>query len=171
MGQYYVATILTENGNYIRTWISSFNYNSGMKLVEHSYCDNPFVIAVENLISLNGMFYKSRLLWAGDYADNEVGLDKTIYQLCNEDTSKLSTPNANYKYKFIVNHTKRLYIDKRLLKNEIHPLPLLVSEGNGRGGGDYIGPYKELCGTWARDVISMDNNMPDGYAQFRPEFS
>ena len=49
----------------------------------------------------------------------------------------------------------------------IHPLPLLTSEGNGRGGGDYhtSDEYLEnMVGSWARDVIEVtdDVTLTDG---------
>ena len=53
---------------------------------------------------------------------------------------------------------------------ELHPLPLLVSEGNGRGGGDYNGNNNELCGTWARDCISVEKNIPDNYTELTCDF-
>jgi len=39
----------------------------------------------------------------------------------------------------------------------------LVSEGNGNGGGDYFGRNEELCGTWARDIISVEDSIPADY--------
>jgi hypothetical protein len=71
-------------------------------------------------------------------------------------------------YTYIVNHTKKVYVKKNnemyIVASEqlvFHPLALLTAEGNGRGGGDYNGPNKDMVGTWARDVISMENEAPD----------
>jgi hypothetical protein len=61
-------------------------------------------------------------------------------------------------YTYIVNHTKRVYVKKG---TGVHPLPILTAEGNGRGSGDYEGQNMDLVGTWARDVISMENEAPD----------
>jgi hypothetical protein len=61
-------------------------------------------------------------------------------------------------YTYIVNHTKKVYVKKT---GDLHPLPILTAEGNGRGGGDYHGPNIDMVGTWARDVISMENEAPD----------
>ena len=177
MGQYYIAVILGEDGKYVRTWLQSYGYNSGSKLTEHSYINNPFVSAVEHMIGPNGMLYKSRLVWAGDYAENEEGTQKNIYTLMTDtnDTSKLSQGSAptGVTYRFIVNHTKKLYIDKNSLKTDIHPLPLLVSEGNGRGGGDYKGVDDDICGSWARDLMSVENTEPssDSYTEFKCNFA
>ena len=42
--------------------------------------------------------------------------------------------------------------------------------GNGRGGGDYYGENEELVGTWARDVISIEKDKPNGYDEFEDYF-
>jgi hypothetical protein len=60
-------------------------------------------------------------------------------------------------------------VDKTKSKS-IHPLPLLICEGNGRGGGDYDGSNYDLCGTWARDVISMEETIPDNYIELICDF-
>ena len=67
-----------------------------------------------------------------------------------------------FNHTYIVNHTKKLYVNIfKITKNsQWHPLALLTAEGNGRGGGDYYGFNHELCGSWARDSISMENTQP-----------
>jgi hypothetical protein len=161
MGQYYLTVILAEKSDkeYIRTYLDAGMYDNGVKLVEHSYIGNKFMKAVENLIGPNGMFYKSRIVWAGDYADNEPDSEKNLNSMCEgKDPFEYKGQPASYPY--IVNHTKKVYIEKK--GNGLHPLALLTAEGNGRGGGDYNGPNMDLVGTWARDVISMENEAP-GY--------
>jgi len=50
-------------------------------------------------------------------------------------------------------------VDKSKVHN-FHPLPLLTVEGNGRGGGDlYDAP--PFVGSWARDVISVEEALPE----------
>jgi len=158
MGQYYMAVILAEKSDkeYIRTYLHPGMYNNGMKLTEHSYINNNFMKIVENLIGPNGMFYKSRLVWAGDYADNEPNSEKNLHSMCEEKSPFVyNEPVISYTY--IVNHTKKVYCKKT---DGFHPLSLLTAEGNGSGGGDYYGP-NNMVGTWARDVISMENEAPD----------
>jgi hypothetical protein len=175
MGQGYVAIILASKQGpkeIIRTWINPHEYNNGYKLMEHSYIRNQFVQAVESLIRPEGIFYKSRLVWAGDYADNEEGLDENLNTLCFNKTNegKISYPARSdmSSYRYIVNHTKNQYVIKNAYS--IHPLPLLTVEGNGRGGGDYMGG-DELVGTWARDIISVEQECPVGYSELVCEFS
>ena len=42
---------------------------------------------------------------------------------------------------------------------QIHPLPILTCDGNGRGGGDL---HKEdpLVGAWARNRVTVSNRKP-----------
>jgi len=42
----------------------------------------------------------------------------------------------------------------------IHPLPLLTCEGNGRGGGDFGGNEKDLVGIWARQRVIIQKSKP-----------
>jgi len=163
MGQYYKAIILGEaklsKQEIIRIFMEAWNYNNGAKLTEHSYLLNSFVNAFEFLLTPEGMFYKSRVVWAGDYADNEEGLEANLYQLTDGQTEKhhLGNIKNTEDYRYIINHTKKQYVDKQRNKtDDFHPLPLLTAEGNGRGGGDYRGIDENLIGIWARDVISVE---------------
>jgi len=139
--------------------------------MEHSYVDNVFVYRLEQLIGKHGMFYKSRIVWAGDYADKEKNTESNLYNTA-QNTQHINIPQLPIYYRYIVNHTKKEYVDKEHLPNEIHPLPLLVCEGNKRGGGDYWGKNSDLCGTWARDAISMETSKPsDKYSELVCNFS
>jgi hypothetical protein len=198
MVQYYQIVILgektdadsTEESNesceIIRLSLNPHNYQQGAKIMEHSYIGNELVSLVEYLLSPLGMFYKSRLVWAGDYADTEQTTRQNLYHMVREPQLLFSYCRDFFRqqdYQYIVNHTKREFVDKqRCLEQQsdddtyglvIHPLPLLVSEGNGRGGGDYSGPGEDDCGRWARDVISLERTHPTqekGYCEFIPKF-
>jgi hypothetical protein len=180
MGQYYMAIILGEKNiskhEVIRFYIHSL---CGAKLTEHSYIGNNFVGGVEFLFTPEGPCYKSRLVWAGDYADPEPELGENLYNLTNSPDKEYRLKSTiTPEYKYIINHTKNLYVDKQrnLIKGQninefiIHPLPLLVSEGNGRGCGDYCGKNNELCGTWARDTISVEETIPSNFAELVCDF-
>lgn len=189
MGQYYIAVILgpePTNGEpkeFIRVWLESHGYGGGSKLMEHSYINNGFTNAVERLLSPLGPHWKSRVVWAGDYADKEPGYDEEGNNLAwiayEKEEGKQQAPSGESlpsEYRYVVNHTKRQYVDKsRSLIDgygfQIHPLPLLTAEGNGRGGGDYRGRDESLVGTWARDVISVEKEVPEGYSELVCEFA
>ena len=180
MGQYYLAIILSDikkTPEIIRMWMSPHNYNNGAKLTEHSYIGNNFVQAFEHLISPEGMFYMSRIVWAGDYADPEENESYNLYTIVSNSTRMIQCPDSldTSIYRYIVNHSKKLYVDKEhCQKNKynliVHPLPLLISEGNGCGGGDYKGNNVELCGTWARDTISVEKTIQNDYNELLCDF-
>lgn len=174
MGQYYYCVILAEDGKYIRAWRNPMAHNNGLKLTEHSYMKNDFMLAVESNLGPNGIFYKTRIVWAGDYAEPEEGSEHNLYTMCMDSLQKaIGSSQDTHVYRYIINHSKGLFIDKSTLNNteQIHPLSLLTAEGNGKGGGDYTGSNEELCGTWARDVISVNDIVPSEYQEFQPNFT
>jgi hypothetical protein len=190
MGQYYVVVILGEKPDsgleFVRAWVSPHAHGNGAKLMEHSYIRNTYMSAVEWLLSPLGHFWKSRIVWAGDYADPEVHdsypdgklVAKTLYELAQDEEGKEFAIGERdmSAYHFLVNHTKKQWVDKRKVREDergfrIHPLSLLTAEGNGRGGGDYSGKNENLVGSWARDVISVEKAAPAGYEELECEFS
>jgi hypothetical protein len=170
MAQYYIAIILDEDKKatkeHIRAYLSPERFDSGGKLMEHSYIDNHLMKTMEYLISPEGPFYKSRVVWAGHYARPEYYRGDNLYRMVGDKTKEYTNDMATHGvYNYIVNHTKSEYTDKKCGKSYIHPLSLLTSEGNGAGGGDYTGDDGNLCGIWARDVISMEDTIPRGYSK------
>jgi len=185
MGQYYKAILLANKPQadkpqadkpqagreIIRLWSSPHDYGYGSKLMEHVYFDNYFVLNLEYQLSPEGMFHQSRVVWAGDYAEEEQEQEqegdletKNLYYLCKEDSTHRPLPHHDtHAYPYVVNHTTKQYVDKK--KENIHPLPLLTAEGNGAGGGDYRGDNEYLCGSWARHVISVEKEPPAGYEE------
>jgi hypothetical protein len=162
MGQYYRGVILKENKKSVEAHVVSYDFDSGAKLMEHSWVENPFVKAFETLIHNN----PKRVVWAGDYADECKGLKTNVWCRCGE---KLVTkPEYGLSVLdsiYVINHTKKQYVSKLELVNNdgwrIHPLPLLTCEGNGRGGGDFRSEDKNsLVGSWARDLISVSDVEP-----------
>jgi hypothetical protein len=176
MGQYYYCVLLAEDGKYIRAWLDPLAHNNGMKLMEHSYIKNNFMLAVESNLGPNGAFYMTRVVWAGDYAEPEPDSENNLNTMTMD--SKQKAIRAGYdtrEYRYIINHSKGLYIDKKSLRMSsgviIHPLSLLTAEGNGNGGGDYRGPNEDMCGIWARDIISVNDSVPLHFEPIVPEFS
>jgi hypothetical protein len=53
---------------------------------------------------------------------------------------------------------------------KIHPLSILTSSGNGRGGGDYRNDDDTNVGSWAGDVISSEYEVPVGMDKFTAFF-
>ena len=186
MGQYYVAVILgnkPDNGQpeQVRLCMTSYSYGIGAKLAEHSWIDNPYVEAFESLLTPEGPAHMTRPVWAGDYADPEDPNDDydNLYTLAKQ-TTEMDIPlppvTSTKDYPYIVNHDKKAYVDKRKQRPDqygyiIHPLPLLIAEGNGRGNGDYEGTNMSMVGIWSRDIISVEKVVPEGYTELEVCFS
>ncbi len=139
---------------------------------------------VEKLLIPGGAWYKKPIVWAGDYAAPEEGSEDNLYSMSDEERTegeqlsfKIQSPKAltlaqSSKYKFVVNHTTKQYVDKSKSPEkdgyQIHPLSLLTAEGNGGGGGDFRGrDPKGLIGSWARNIISMEKEIPAGYKELK----
>lgn len=167
MGQYYIAIICANNnGKIVIKYAHSF---CRFKLTEQAYIN--YIEEFENLLSPESPYYMSNLVWAGDYADPEPGSEENLYNVDKKPHFVFEIQPLK-KLIYIVNHTKKVFIDKNNLKNDIHPLPILTAEGNGRGGGDYYGKNNHLAGTWARDIITMEYENPtEPYTEFSPDFS
>jgi hypothetical protein len=188
MGQYY-KPISIEN----MYWVYSHDYGNGLKLMEHSYIGNNFVGVVMKLLSKGGDWYKTPLVWCGDYFSEDG--EENYYEKATDDTK--IKPKEFMKEKeqvksILVNHTKKQYVfvseedykglsdvkkANKMLKvieegeddYKIHPLPLLTALGNGRGGGDFRGE-NDMIGYWARDIISVETEIPEGYSQLNVYF-
>ena len=74
MGQYYYPIVLSADGKIV-VWMLAHRYGNGLKLTEHSFIGNNFVSTFEFGLSPEGIYHKSRVVWAGDYADNEPNLN------------------------------------------------------------------------------------------------
>jgi hypothetical protein len=173
MGQYYKPINIDK-----KKYLYSHDYDNGLKLMEHSYIGNTFVNAVEHLLSKCGAWHKCSFVWQGDYANGENGTDKqgdmNLYQLVDDKEDFVEIDSSSPEFRYIVNHSKFEYIDKEKIDVgsdglKIHPLPLMTCEGNGRGGGDFHGDDWRI-GTWARDIISMEDEAPEKYIEVDGNF-
>ncbi len=167
MGQYYKPTSVDKMES-----LYTHDYGSLSKLMEHSYINNDFVEIAEYMLSPKGKWHKHSFVWAGDYADEEENSEKNLYMIAKEIQLKDYPEGSSGRY--IVNHTKKQYVDKDILPEDeegwsVHPLPLLTCEGNGRGGGDYR-LWNDNTGYWARDRISVEETAPEDYEELIPNF-
>ena len=184
MGQYYRGVILGNSFKsrkkiVIKQVFSPYNHNNGAKLMEHSYVGNWYVKEYEN--SLANEYYNSHFVWVGDYAQPKFDTD--VYSMAdmwydNEYEKKKCVVTdydilARKTYEYIINFTKKEFI--RIPKEKrgewiIHPLPLLCADGNGKGGGDYIGTNMKYVGSWAYNQIGVGNEVPDGFTELTITF-
>lgn len=170
MGQYYKPVSVEK-----REHVYSHDYDNGLKLMEHSWIGNNFVGIVEDLIASGGAWNGDRIVWAGDYADEEKNRKSNLYGLCKTQISPEATKN---KYRYVMNFDTLEYVDtKKIPMSDVwvdekgkawpftmHPLPILTCEGNGRGGGDFH-KGDPLVGKWARNRVSVTNRKPKGYTE------
>ena len=77
MGQYFTPTFLDAAGRIVAA-LNPDDYGSGLKIYGHTRHDAPLMRAVEALLRLDGNI---RLVWAGDYADEERGRNANLYFL------------------------------------------------------------------------------------------
>ena len=179
MGQYYKAVSLDT-----KQFVPPF----GAKLMEHSWIGNSFMLYVQQLLAPGNSWHKTKIVWTGDYSDKELFTgdpERNLYDLAADEFTDLSnTPVIDGpQTKYIVNHSKNVYIDLsevpsvKVLHNDeeesgwrIHPLPVLTSSGNGRGGGDYRGYEDANVGSWAGDVISSEYEEPVGMEKYTEFF-
>ena len=193
MGQYY-HPVLSKDG---KTNFKAFRdiRPGGLKLMEHSW----WGVELPNAIAEKLYKDPAHLWWMGDYAvDKYRGEDGRYYPYPDTDpvllaayntahgeksVKEIATSPDNFKMDGTVlcNHTRRIFMDcdkyHDALKNKdvdgwvVHPLPLLTAVGNGQGGGDYFADSDRDCvGSWAGDLISVEDEAPEGYAEVEYRF-
>ena len=168
MGQYYVPTLIDNNGT-MKT-LFSHTYRSGRKLTEHSYIGNSFMAAVMNALNEK----PHRVWWLGDYAEIADFKNKE-YRLLAKDRKKAGskkcniTPLGDWDWDlgtYLINFDKKCFIQLEKYeydKWKIHPLSLLTAVGNGKGGGDYFGDVGiDDVGAWAGNKLMITHNKPEG---------
>jgi len=165
MGQYYMVLMKQNKKQTVFDRSVDGDYTMA-KLMEHSWWENPFVNSISNKIYNK----PAQIWWVGDYAED---INPKVYKKVwgeNAKTETIRESQIDLYEKFLINHTKKIYIDcKKYWKNSvtkdkwcIHPLPLLTALGNGLGGGDYFAEVgKELIGTWAGDLLEISKTKPD----------
>mgnify|MGYP001561541123 FL=1 len=180
MGQYWKPINIES-----MEWVYSHDYGNGLKLMEHSYVGNNFVGAVMKLLTKGNKWHKKPIVWCGDYynEDNFFGRVEEKNKLKPDDIM----PDSEQKRAILINHTNKEYVRfysfpldeikkkvvDRLEGNDeyvISPLPLLTALGNGRGGGDYSGTDMEKIGIWAKDALSVEFEVPDGFKELKVNF-
>lgn len=179
MGQYYIAASIDA-----KQCVHPF----GAKLMEHSWVGNSFMLHVQQLLAPGNPWHKTRIVWTGDYSDKELFTgdpERNLYDLASDEFTDISNqPTVDGpQTRYIVNHSKNMYIDLSEVPDsvdeheqgfkeawKIHPLSVLTSSGNGRGGGDYRDDYDTNVGSWAGDVISSEYEEPVGMEKYTAFF-
>lgn len=164
MGQYFKACNIQT-----KECITAWDFNELAKLIEHSWIGNRFVNVAEKLLAKGGKWFGQPFCWSGDYANNENEAGQNLYDICDKNAIKPKLGKYR-KFRYLLNLTTKVFVDldkvpcSRMYDGEesqIHPLPLLTCEGNGKGGGDFYGEdTNNLVGSWARCIIEPTNKKP-----------
>ena len=179
MGQYY--TPLTQKGDDLKTRTSyTLKYkgeHNGYKLTEHSWWYNPAMNAFVRLIYRNPL----RVAWVGDYSkDKAVSKENHFQEFIRDNRNReveLSVEGLDLGGLYLVNHSKKVFLDCSDYYNRcatdgwcLHPISLLTAVGNGEGGGDYYGENSSDVGTWAWDIISVEDEPPKDFNEVKYTF-
>ncbi len=169
MGQYFTGVIVKDNKTSIIAWVEP---NGWRKLTEHSYIENDYVRTFEKLIYQN----PQRVVWSGDYADPLQGSKTNLTDRCEKKhLDKKIAVDDNFlglqKTRYILNISKKMFVDKYKVKRgswdlRFHPLPFLICDSNGKGGGDYFGADpNNIVGSWCKDYVSVQGTKPKGFTE------
>ena len=179
MGQYYRA-VVNDSVYDIVTLKGEEAIWHGVKLMEHSFWNHPFCVAVAA-----SLYYSpKKVAWVGDYATTteieEAGINVRVWHKLARISKPLIENNVFNmdKPKFLINNTKKVYVDLEKYKKEsaselqydiINPIPLLTAIGNDRGGGDFhkksVKSGYDKVGTWAYNEIYLADEVPEGYTE------
>jgi hypothetical protein len=166
MGQYYKCVNLDRS-----IALHPHEFDHGAKLMEHAYIGTAITNAA--MILLATSWRNTRIVWAGDYADDEacyrdlkIDIDnpKNLYTR----TSRTLAPRKRLPRvpRYLINLDRREVIDLFKIPCDdgatLHPLPLLTADGNGRGGGDFRSEDPRV-GTWARQRLAAADHPPLDY--------
>ena len=186
MGQYYklmtLKTRLKEAKNTqnekIDKWFYAHEFDNGLKLMEFSYVGNNLVNAFCSTLVEEPKI----VVCGGDYADPDRKRQKRNLYYLATDKTKVNPVDyidvCNKTYQYIINEDTKQFVDVNKAKRDkwgmkVHPLPLLIAEGNGRGGGDYSTncPDIDKVGIWARNLIRVSDEKPSkDYKELKVKF-
>lgn len=177
MGQYYKVVNTSK-----KEYMEPGDYKQFSKLMSHAYIGNVFTETVAAMLC--GRWSGDNVAWVGDYADSELYFigkdgrdewdDDYDYEGDDPKDYRKIRPKGKRKaeYRYLVNRSLKEYVDLSQIGSPvrqgdaIHPLPILISEGNGMGGGDYNPTYEgeaSLVGGWCFCSISLRKTKPRGY--------
>ena len=177
MGQYFKWCIKLNDTYY--QFIEIYWLESGMKLSEIAHLDNIYMLRLEKLISKGNLWYKQKLILAGDYTTYIEPYEYNLFTLSENTTISRNSIDITTEYihqdknilkenymvkinefQYICNHDTKEYIDKKKLIRYIHPLAILCNECVDVDVGD------GSSGKWCCNRISVENIIPDDFTEY-----
>ena len=131
MGQYFLFVCLL-NETFLQ-FINIFCHEGGSKFLEMAYKNNYFMLRMEKLLSPGNLWYKQRVVLAGDNANSEKNHQVNLFGLTipesvsdyksdvtaqniNPDTSLINCIKEycakEDEFRYIINHDYFQYVDK-----------------------------------------------------------
>ena len=165
MGQYFRFVCLL-NDTFIQ-FIYIFCHEGGSKFLEMAGRNNYFMLRMEKLLSPDNLWFKQRVILAGEYAKHEKNHKYNLYEMTDyktEVTAQNINPETNFiekyyakkdEFRYIINHDKCQYVDKQKCTTKIHHLAILLEEG-----------YINSTGLWSRQIISVQNDIPENFTEY-----
>jgi len=141
--------------------------------MEHSYLANDYCKYIISILKDN----PKKLVWLCDYHDGKQNTQLTWNKTKQVNSFFMINSFEDDNY-WIINHTKKCYIDIKKLKYlyenskqstnwNIHPIPILCnSDEYSQGGGDYHTPDSRRA-TWCEDLISSSKPYKDEFENFK----
>lgn len=136
-----------------------------------------FARDVNNMLGDYSAYASNALVLANQKYKKIFGKDifrkDTYKNFKGDDVEYLTCRGMVDEYKYIVNLTTKEYIEipeDNPEEWQVHPLPLLLADGNERGGGDYYGINKGMVGKWKFNRIGATNDVPVSFKKLEIMF-
>lgn len=151
MGAYYKPVCIDTNSS-----IRSFDFGSGLKLMEHSWIGNTFCNAVLYEIE-HGSWKNKRISWVCDYDDANYDYYSNSSEITFKQEEIEEIENYSTNGVFVLNLDKKEFFSYDVVAKiwsaepewVVNPLPLLTSSTTcDMGGGDYRYSHN-LRGSWS----------------------
>ena len=187
-----------ENSHYCKlmefSWVGSDITQTLARLMEDEWAGDSVVVVGDYAWSdthgsdvLTTLGKREDIKRKRDPYDNKLSYDffnKELFPFKEIEAKK--EPTDYYDKLYFLNLDKKLYVDRTKLPitdfylsaeygeiiYSVEPMTLLLSVGNGLGGGDYWTEdgSEEYVGDWALDRCKTSDTIPDGFSEFVPNF-
>ena len=162
-----------DNRQYFKKkqFIDCYTYGVS-KMMEFSWIGNEYILAIEAALSPGGIWYGDSVWFEGDYNEPNSDVDNrhNIYHFVRKSWENMKVPCLSKHNQFIINDTTGQFLNIYGNNNQIHPLPILLANSTGCGGGDYNGTNEHLVGSWAGDSVYTSNVIAPGYEEVAYQF-